>query len=81
VLNAEDGGGENAGRLVADMGARAADARKLAYRLFEIATHKGWAAEALVYNELAQDWPKLEDAASSQASASGQGRPGQLELL
>lgn len=32
------------------------------YRLFEIATQKGWAAEALVYNALAQEWPHLEDA-------------------
>lgn len=61
VLNAEEGGSAAAGRLVLDMGPKAADARALAYRLFEIATQKGWAAEALVYNELAQDWPKLED--------------------
>ena len=47
------------------MGAKAEAARALAYRLFEIATKKGWAAEALVYNELAQEWPKLEDLASS----------------
>lgn len=65
VLNAEDGGGVAAGRLVAEMGPKAAEARALAYRLFEIATQKGWAAEALIYNELAQDWPKLEDLASS----------------
>lgn len=64
VLNAEDGGGAAAGRLVAEMGSKAADARTLAYRLFEIATQKGWAAEALIYNELAQEWPKLEDLAS-----------------
>jgi putative DNA methylase len=65
VLNAEDGGGPAAGRLVAEMGSKAADARALAYRLFEIATQKGWAAEALIYNELAQEWPKLEDLAST----------------
>ncbi|WP_292504400.1 DUF1156 domain-containing protein [Mesorhizobium sp.] len=65
VLNAEDGGGAAAGRLVAEMGPRASEARALAYRLFEIATQKGWAAEALIYNELAQEWPKLEDLASS----------------
>jgi putative DNA methylase len=65
VLNAEDGGGEAAARLVSEMGTKAADARALAYRLFEIATKKGWAAEALVYNELAQEWPKLEELASS----------------
>ena len=47
------------------MGPKAADARALAYRLFEIATQKGWASEALIYNELAQEWPKLEDLAST----------------
>ncbi|NKK80758.1 DUF1156 domain-containing protein [Rhizobium leguminosarum] len=62
VLNAEDGGGEAAGRLVAQMGPASDQARKLAYRLFEIATQKGWSQEALVYNELAREWPHLEDA-------------------
>jgi putative DNA methylase len=47
------------------MGPKATEARALAYRLFEIATQKGWAAEALIYNELAQEWPKLEDLAST----------------
>jgi putative DNA methylase len=65
VLNAANGGGEAAARLVAQMGTKAADARALAYRLFEIATKKGWNQEALVYNELAQEWPRLEDLASS----------------
>jgi putative DNA methylase len=64
VLNASDGGGEAAARLVAQMGPKGEEARALAYRLFEIATQKGWAAEALIYNELAQEWPKLEDLAS-----------------
>ena len=40
VLNAEDGGGEAAARLVAQMGPKAAEARALAYRLFEIATKR-----------------------------------------
>jgi putative DNA methylase len=64
VLNAEDGGGPAAARLVAEMGAKATEARALAYRLFEIATQKGWSAEALVYNALAQEWPRLEDMAT-----------------
>jgi putative DNA methylase len=72
VLNAKEGGGEAAARLVAQMGPMSAEARKLAYRLFEIATNKGWSAEALVYNELAQEWPKLED------TATGVGLAGQL---
>jgi putative DNA methylase len=63
VLNAPDGGGAAAAALVAQMGPKAEEARALAYRLFEIATNKGWAAEALVYNELAQEWTKLEDRA------------------
>lgn len=65
VLNAADGGGEAAAALVAQMGPKAEEARALAYRLFEIATNKGWAAEALVYNELAQEWTKLEDVAAT----------------
>jgi putative DNA methylase len=59
----ERGGTAAAARLVAAMGAKAEDARALAYRLYEIASQKGWAAEALVYNELAQDWTQLEDQA------------------
>ena len=70
VLKAEEGGGDAAARLVAQMGPRAADAQKLAYRLFEIATRKGLNDEALVYNELAQEWAKLEDLAASAASSS-----------
>jgi putative DNA methylase len=65
ALNAVDGGGEAAARLVAQMGPKAADARALAYCLYEIASQKGWAAEALIYNELAQEWPKLEELAST----------------
>jgi putative DNA methylase len=65
VLNAKDGGGVAAAGLVAEMGPKAADARTLAYRLYEIASQKGWAAEALIYNELAQEWPKLEELAST----------------
>jgi putative DNA methylase len=64
LLNAPDGGGEAAAALIAQMGPKADEARALAYRLFEISTNKGWAAEALVYNELAQEWTKLEDLAA-----------------
>ncbi|TGQ89974.1 DUF1156 domain-containing protein [Mesorhizobium sp. M8A.F.Ca.ET.208.01.1.1] len=81
VLSAPDGGSESAARLIAQMGTKSSDARTLAYRLFEIATQKGWAAEALVYNELAQEWPKLEDLALSVANGTGPGRKTQLDLL
>jgi putative DNA methylase len=65
VLTAPDGGSEAAAVLVARMGPKTEEARALAYRLFEIATNKAWAAEALVYNELAQEWTKLEDRAAT----------------
>ena len=68
VLNAEDGGAEAAAKLVAAMGAKAEDARALAYRLYEIASKKSWAAEALVYNELAQEWAHLDTLAADFAS-------------
>ena len=64
TLAAEDGGAMAAARLVTQMGRHSAEARALAYRLYEIATRKGWAQEALVYNELAQEWPRLEDIAT-----------------
>lgn len=67
ILNAADGGGEAASRLVAQMGPRSLQARALAYRLFDIATQKGWTQEALVYNELAREWPRLEDLAAQSA--------------
>ena len=57
------------------MGPKAADARALAYRLYEICSQKGWAGEALVYNELAQEWARLEDIAINIASP-GARRPG-----
>jgi putative DNA methylase len=70
VLNAPNGGGEAAAKLVAQIGGKAADAQKLAYRLFEIATQKGWSAEARVYNALAQEWTRLEEIAASASAPS-----------
>lgn len=78
VLMAEDGGSEAAAKLVAGMGPSGDQARALAYRLFEIATNKGWSQEALVYNELAQEWPRLQDAAGVFAAAVP--RQGTLDL-
>lgn len=88
VLLAEDGGQDAAARLVGEMsGPQAEAARALAYRLFEIATQKGWNQEALVYNELAQEWTRLEDVArtlperdASAANAVAQG-PAQGSLF
>lgn len=68
VLNAEDGGAEAAAKLVAAIGSQAEDARALAYRLYEIASQKGWNAQALVYNELAQEWAHLDTLAAEFSS-------------
>jgi putative DNA methylase len=68
VLNAEDGGAEAAAKLLAAMGPTAEDARALAYRLYEIASQKGWNTEALVYNRLAQEWAHLDTIATEFAS-------------
>jgi putative DNA methylase len=70
VLAAADGGATAAAALVAQMTASQAEgARALAYRLFEIATQKGWSTEALVYNELAQEWPHLEELVTTNVAA------------
>ncbi|MGH7057184.1 MAG: DUF1156 domain-containing protein, partial [Acetobacteraceae bacterium] len=81
VLNAEDGGAEAAARLVAAMGPRAEDARALAGRLYEISSRKSWAAEALVYNRLAQEWPHLDTIASELATGRRGAEPAQAELF
>jgi putative DNA methylase len=64
VLDAEDGGGVAAAKLVAAMNPDdAAAARALAYRLYDICEKKGWAQEAQAYNLLAEEFPHLEQAA------------------
>lgn len=69
VFNAEDGGEIATARMIAEMGSHSREAHVLAGRLFQIATDKGWAQEALVYNELATIWPKLEALAGDLAAA------------
>ncbi|TIX43847.1 MAG: DUF1156 domain-containing protein [Mesorhizobium sp.] len=61
TLNSVGGGAQAAARLIAEMGPKATDTRALVDRLFQIATDKGWAQEALVYNQLAEEWPHLLD--------------------
>lgn len=70
VLGSPEGGAVAAGRLIAEMGPIATDARALLDRLFHIATDRGWAQEALVYNQLAEEWPHLlEQAANAPSGA------------
>jgi len=81
ALKAEDGGAEAAGRLMARMGSKASEARLLAERLYQIAAQKGWQQEALVYNELAQEWPALEEFAQNVTTPDQVGMPTQARLL
>ena len=63
VLESPKGGIEAAARLYSAMGPdRSEAARLLAYRLYDICERKGHAAEAQVWNMLAQEWPALESA-------------------
>jgi putative DNA methylase len=80
LLAAEDGGAEAAARLVARMGPKARDSRLLAERLFLISTQKGWASEALVYNQLAQEWAHLEDITTGVDASGRLGEPAQGSL-
>ena len=73
-MAAEDGGDAAAAQLIAQMGSKAADACLLAHRLYKVANDKGWKAEALVYNELAAEWPRLEKLAEGTSTASPEAR-------
>ena len=65
VLESETGGMEVAARLYSRMGPeRSGKARLLAYRLYDICERKGRAAEAQVWNMLAQEWPAIEAVAA-----------------
>jgi putative DNA methylase len=79
TVRAEDGGAQAAGALIAEIGPRASEARLLAERLYQIAAQKGWQQEALVYNEVAEEWPTLEEFAQNIASEATE--PAQARLL
>ena len=65
VLESATGGIEAAARLYSRMGPeRSNNARLLAYRLYDICERKGRAAEAQVWNMLAQEWPTIEAVAA-----------------
>jgi putative DNA methylase len=79
ALNDKEAGGQDAAaRLVAEMGPRLTDARALLDRLFRIATDKGWASEALVYNQLAEEWPHLLERARAPEATHGKPATGDL---
>lgn len=63
VIESPGGGMDEAAHLYSEMGAeRGEAARMLAYRLYDICERKNRAAEAQVWNMLAQEWPALDAA-------------------
>jgi len=62
----QEGGEAAAAALAARLGpGRSEDAKTLAYRLYTICERKGWAQEALAYNEFVVAWPEILKKASS----------------
>lgn len=70
TLNAQDGGLDATGRLLAERRTNSADVLLIAERMFELATTRGENDEALVWNDLQTSWPEIENAAD-RAEASG----------
>ena len=60
ALTAEDGGQDRAAAIMVRMSGREA-VRALAYRLYGLCERKNWAAEALVWNRVAEEWRAIED--------------------
>ncbi|MGE0531707.1 MAG: DUF1156 domain-containing protein [Hyphomonadaceae bacterium] len=65
----EQGGQERAAALLGKL-RDSESVRALAYRLYGICERKGWSAEALVWNRLAEEWRRIEDLAASAPKAS-----------
>ena len=59
IRSLETSGESDAAGLVNKLGAKADEARELAYRLYTICERKKRAAEALSYNALVQSWPEI----------------------
>ena len=79
VIESPGGGMDAAARLYSEMGAeRGEAARMLAYRLYDICERKSRAAEAQVWNTLAQEWPAL-DAALIRVEEESRRRPSESQ--
>jgi putative DNA methylase len=61
-------------KIVVEMfGSQPEQAKSLAYRLFSIAEHKGWAAEAFAYNSLVVAWQEVQSTAAQLQSQRNNG--------
>jgi putative DNA methylase len=63
------GGDSAAGRLLAQVQAKAGASRQLAYRLYTLSERAGRAEDARAYNELITSWPAIEAAMATSATA------------
>jgi putative DNA methylase len=68
ALTAEDGGQDKAAAIMAHLTGRES-IRALAYRLYGLSERKNWAAEALVWNRVAEEWRAIEDRAATMPRA------------
>ena len=68
ALTAEDGGQDKAAAIMAHLTSRET-VRALAYRLYGLCERKNWAAEALVWNRVAEEWRAIEDRAATMPRA------------
>jgi putative DNA methylase len=55
--------------------------RALAYRLYGICERKGWSAEALVWNRLAEEWRRIEDLAAASAPPAAASSAAEADLF
>jgi putative DNA methylase len=75
ILRMEKEGEAAAAELLRTVGPRAATARELAYRLYQICERKGWAQEAIGYNSLVVAWPEIARLAARTVPASAAEQP------
>ncbi len=66
ALVAQDGGQDRAAAVMTRLADRES-VRALAYRLYGLSERKGWAAEALVWNRLAEEWRRIAERAEAAA--------------
>ena len=63
ILAYQTEGDSGAAKLYAPLAATTEAARQLAYRLYTLCERKGWAEDALAYNEVVAGWSGIESAA------------------
>jgi len=69
----QEGGEARAAELATKLGVgRSEDAKNLAYRLYSVCERKGWAEDAMPYNELVTAWPEIQRKAAGITGAGPQ---------